>query len=310
MTAGTGLRNQPRTALGRWLRVALGSVLVVGAVILLARWLTGLPAVAEFLRAYPGTSSTTAAAEPGIPAWIGWQHFFNAFLVVLIIKSGWEVRTQARPPATWTRKNTGLLRTRRPPAKISLTLWLHLVLDAVWLLNGAVFVVLLVATGQARRIVPQSWDVIPNALSAALQYASLDWPLENGWVNYNSLQVLAYFTTVFIAAPLAALTGLRMSRAWPQDAKRLNSLYRIELARALHLPVMMYFAAFIVVHVALVLTTGALANLNHMYASRDAADWVGFGIFAASLTVMAGAWLLARPLFLAPIASLMGRVGR
>ncbi|MEU5849212.1 hypothetical protein [Saccharopolyspora shandongensis] len=47
------------------------------------------------------------------------------------------------------------------------------------------------------------WEVFPNALSAALQYASLDWPTENGWVHYNALQQLAYFTTVLVATPLA-----------------------------------------------------------------------------------------------------------
>ena len=65
---------------------------------------------------------------------------------------------------------------------------------------------------------PTSWDVFPNAVSAALQYVSLDWPTENGWVNYNGLQQLAYFATVFIAAPLAIVTGVRMSGIWPKKA--------------------------------------------------------------------------------------------
>ena len=50
---------------------------------------------------------------------------------------------------------------------------------------------------------PTSWDVFPNALSVLIQYLSLDWPAENGWVAYNGLQLIAYFVTVFIAAPLA-----------------------------------------------------------------------------------------------------------
>ena len=50
---------------------------------------------------------------------------------------------------------------------------------------------------------------------------------------------------------------------------------------------MLYFVAFIIAHVALVLATGALRNLNHMYASQDAINWVGFLIFAASLIVIA-----------------------
>ena len=158
------------------------------------------------------------------------------------------------------------------------------------------------------RIVPTSWDVFPNALSAALQYASLDWPTENGWVNYNALQLLAYFATVFIAAPLSFITGLRMSAAWPKKAAGLNKAFPIEAARAIHFPVMVYFVAFIAVHVFLVLATGALRNLNHMYAASDDAGWAGVWIFAASVAVMVAAWFLARPLFLRPIASLMGKV--
>ena len=30
---------------------------------------------------------------------------------------------------------------------------------------------------------------------------TLDWPVETGWVNYNSLQQIMYFVVVFIAAP-------------------------------------------------------------------------------------------------------------
>src|SRR5690606_19398257 len=131
----------------------------------------------------------------------------------------------------------------------------------LWVLNGVVFFVLILVTGQWMRIVPTSWEVLPNALSVAIQYASLDWPTENGWVSYNALQELAYFVTVFVAAPLAIVTGLRMSSAWPRDAARLNRAYPVELARAVHLPVMLYFVGFVIVHVTLVLATGALRNL-------------------------------------------------
>ena len=78
-------------------------------------------------------------------------------------------------------------------------------LDAIWVLNGVIYWILLFATGQWTRIVPTGWDVFPHAVSVAIQYASLDWPLENGWVNYNALQLLTYFVTVFVAAPLAIL---------------------------------------------------------------------------------------------------------
>ena len=221
--------------------------------------------------------------------------------MVLIIRSGLQVRTEKRPSVFWSPRSNG-------KRKISLNLWFHQSLDILWLVNGAVFVVLLFATGQWMRIVPTSWEVFPNALSALLQYLSLDWPTENGWVNYNSLQQIAYFVTVFIAAPLAAITGVRMSGLWPKNAKTLNRIYPVEWARAVHFPVMLYFVLFIIVHVGLVFATGALRNLNHMYASQDVVNWTGFWIFVASLVVIAAAWVAARPLVLAPIARLFGKV--
>lgn len=297
----------------RWVGPALwaaAAVVALGAVVLLARWARELAPIQDFLLQYPGHSELPANAPVGIPAWLGWQHFLNAFFLVLIIRSGWQVRTTARPKAYWTRKNTGLLKTKTKPAKISLELWFHLSVDVLWLLNGAVFVVLLFATGAWMRIVPTSWDIFPNALSAGLQYASLSWPVENGWVNYNALQVLAYFVVVFIAAPLAAITGVRMSPAWPKDKAALSKAYPIEVARKIHFPVMVFFTGFVIMHVALVLSTGALANLNHMFAARQDAGWLGFGIFAVSLAVMVGACLLARPIFLRPIAGTMGKISK
>jgi thiosulfate reductase cytochrome b subunit len=244
-------------------------VAAMAAVVLGARWFVSLDFMQDFLTTYPGETHLPAGAPAGLPAWLGWQHFLNAFFILLIIKTGWQVRTQKRPPATWVRNNEGFIRTKNPPTKISLTLWAHLSFDALWVINGIVFIIVLFATGQWMRVVPTSWDVIPNAVSAALQYLSLDWPTENGWVNYNSLQLVAYFLTIFVAAPLAAITGIRMSGAWPIRATRLNKLYPVELARAIHFPVMLYFVLFVITHVTLVLATGALRNLNHMYAAQD-----------------------------------------
>ncbi|WP_328821580.1 cytochrome b/b6 domain-containing protein [Microcella pacifica] len=288
------------------LAIVLGVLATVA--VLTARWALTLEPVADFVQTFPGEYHLPEAAPVGIPAWLAWQHFFNAFFMLLIIRSGWGVRTQKKPPAYWTPRN-------RPETKVSLTVWFHQGLDLLWLVNGALFIVLLLATGHWMRVVPTSLEVFPNALSALLQYMSLDWPTENGWVNYNSLQQLAYFTTIFIAAPLAAITGFRMSTLWPARAEKLTRAYPIEWARAVHFPVMLYFVVFIVVHVALVLSTGALRNLNHMYAAQGSVDpdafadnWTGFWMFLLSLAVFVAAWVAARPIVLAPIARLFGSV--
>lgn len=297
---------------GQWAGAVIvggaGLLYAAGMAVFLVRWLLSTQWGVDFLAAYPGEYHLPEGAPVGFPAWLGWQHFFNVFLMVLVIRSGIRIRGEKRPTAFWTPK----WNSKR---KISLTIWFHQSLDILWLVNGVIFVVLLFLTGQWMRIIPTSWEVFPNAISAALQYVSLDWPTENGWVNYNSLQQLAYFATVFIAAPLAAITGVRMSGIWPKNATGLNKAYPIEVARAVHFPVMLYFVVFIAVHVFLVFATGALRNLNHMYAAQGSVDpnayadnWTGFWFFVASLVVIAAAWVAARPLVLAPIARLFGKV--
>lgn len=290
--------------LGQWIKrvvlLVLGAVAAAGILVLAARGVTTLPGVPEFLRRYPGEYHLPEAAVSGFPAWAQWTHFLNFFLMVLIIRSGYQVRTEQKPPAFWTPKGGG--------KKISINLWLHQSLDILWLANGLIFVVLLFASGRWLRIVPTSWEVFPNALSALLQYMTLDWPVENGWVNYNSLQQLMYFIVVFIAAPLAAVTGVRMSDFWPKDAKELNRIYPVEAARALHFPTMLFFVLFILIHVFLVFATGALRNLNHMFGGTDVVNWVGFWLFAAAIAITAAGWYAARPLVLAPIVKLFGQV--
>ncbi|WP_435747330.1 cytochrome b/b6 domain-containing protein [Microbacterium sp. PMB16] len=293
------LPTWPQAIAGLFAAAGLG--VLAAAAVAFVRTLLSFPFMQDFLAAFPGEYEPAIAVAPGFAPWIGWQHFFNAFLMVLIIRSGLTIRSEKRPSAFWTPRNN-------PTGKVSLTTWFHQALDILWLVNGLIFIVLLFVTGHWLRIVPTSWEVIPNALSAALQYVSFDWPTEYGWVNYNSLQQLAYFVTVFIAAPLAAVTGFRMSGMWPKKAERLSKAYPIEWARAVHFPVMLYFVVFIISHVALVFLTGFLRNLNHMYASSDAATWTGFWVFVASLVVIAAGWAAARPLVLVPIAKVFGNV--
>ena len=89
-------------------------------------------------------------------------------------------------------------------------LFKHYVPHAVLFL-GLIDCVLLFVTGQWMRVIPTSWEVFPNALSAALQYVSLDWPTENGWVNYNGLQQLAYrVSDIDAVSALLRERGLRL----------------------------------------------------------------------------------------------------
>ena len=221
------------------------------------------------------------------------------FLMALIVKTGLDVRREKHPEAYWTPTKGG--------KKISVTLWLHNVLDVAWVVLGAVFYVLLFTTGQWVRIVPTSWDVFPNAVSAALQYLSLDWPTEHPWVFYNALQELAYFVTVFVAAPLAILSGWRMSGMWPKSWAKPP----VAWARAVHFPTMVYFLAFVAVHVFLVLTTGLRGNVNAMFAARDdATGWTGILLFLIAAGVTALGWWAALEAVVMPLAQAPGKVSK
>jgi len=324
--AAHGIAPHVRIGRNKWFNLLW--LLPIGLVGLLvavagAKGLRDMPSVQRFIARYPGTIlPASSLRNEGLPVWVDVQHFLNLFLMIFIIRSGIQILSD-HPRLYWTRHSTpgkDWFRIQHPvPAdplwtakqdsislprqiglpglrhSIGLARWWHLGTDTLWLLNGIVFYVLLFVTPQWRRLVPTSWAVFPNALSVLIQYLSLRWPTENGWVAYNGLQLIAYFITVFIAAPAALITGLGMSPALSTRFKRISKLLSIQVARSVHFFVLCWFLFFIVIHVTLVFTTGLLPNLNHIYASRDNDSWVGFWIFAASMVVVIVAWVAATP---------------
>ena len=304
-----------------WL-IPAGFVVLISAVAV-AKGLRNNPSVERFIARNPGTTLTPEALQnQGFPWWVGAQHFLNMFLMIFIIRSGAQILAD-HPRLYWTRHSTpgkewfrvqkevpneplwtakedsvGLPRQVGLPGlrhTIGLARWWHLGTDVVWLLNGAIFYVLLFTTWQWRRVVPTTWDIIPNSASALLQYLSLDWPTEHGWVAYNGLQMTAYFITIFIAAPLALVTGLGMSPALSTRFRRVSKVLSIQAARSMHFLVLCWFLFFIVIHVTLVFTTGLLKNLNHIYGGSDSSSWLGFGVFAATMVLVIVAWVAATP---------------
>jgi thiosulfate reductase cytochrome b subunit len=285
---------------------AVAAVLVVVA----AQAIRESDAGHAFLTAFPGTSALPDWTPVGFPAWLAWQHGLTAFLLLFIVRSGWSIRYAGRPDTFWVRRNDGRIRTAGQPVRIGLQVWFHLALDALLILNGAVFYVLLFVTGQWVRVIPVHWDAVPNAVSALLQYASLHWPADDGWTNYNALQLISYGVVIFVLAPAAILTGIRLTPGFTVRLRPLDRVFPIRVARRIHVAVMVLFLAFIVVHVFLVLATGALRNLNHMYAVRDDASWAGAIVFAATVAVMVAAWFVLRPAVLRALAGTTGTIRR
>ena len=205
-----------------WL-IPIGLVLLIIG-IAVAKGLREIPAVHDFVTTYPGESKLPGGAPVGFPAWLGWQHFLNAFLMIFIIRSGVTILAD-HPRLYLTRHST--------PGKD----WFRM-----------------------QKPVP----------SDPLYTAKND--------------------------SLALITGLGMSPALSTRFRRISSIFGIQVARSFHFAVLCWFVVFIIVHVTLVFTTGALRNLNHMYASRNDESWIGFSIFAVSLIVMIVAWVAATPL--------------
>ena len=300
------------------LLAALGSVF-------LARWLRALPDIQEFILKFPGTGDFALPVHDGFPLWLRTAHWLNAFVMMFIIRSGIQILADhprlyldpgCTPGREWFRLRGPVPMDREWTAKedsvslpgwlglpgirhsVGLARWWHFSLDLVWLVNGLVFFALLFSTAQWQRIVPVSWTVLPHALSTALQYLSLDFPPPSGWERYNGLQMLAYFSAVFIASPLAAITGILQA---PSIAARLHlatGWFNRQVARTLHFLVLLFFLAFVAGHVFMVFATDPLNNLNHMIRGMDDASWSGALGFALLFFGAAVAWLAASPLTL------------
>lgn len=301
MTGLTIRRGRHGTALRAVTLACLAAAVLVLAV-LSARWAWNRPAVAAFVARYPGVA--TGASYPGTPVWVAALHALNVFFLAQIVRSGLALRRIGRPIGHWSPPTR-----RRSGEPVTVEQWFHVALDLLWLVAGAVFVVLMVVSGRWVRLVPTSWDVFPNALSAAAQYLSLHWPPHDGWVAYNALQMLCYFGVVFVLAPLAAATGLRMSLLWPARAS-INRWFTVERSRAVHTVVMVLFIVFAVVHIGLVAATGAVRALDHMFTARNDDSPLGVLVLAGVLVLTAAAIAAARPAILRALAGLTGRVTR
>lgn len=295
--------------------------LTIGA----ARYLRTLPVVQQFIAMYPGTGSFAPPVLDGFPVWLRVCHWLNFFFLLFMIRSGIQILADhprlyfnpgCTPGSEWFRLLGPVPLDREYHAKedtvslpgwlglpgirhsVGLARWWHFVFDTFWLTNGIVAYILLFTTGQWRRIVPVSLDIIPHTLSTALQYLSLDFPPPSGWLQYNGLQLLAYFTTVFIASPLALITGLMQSPAIAAQLHLATGFLNRQVARSLHFLVLVYFILFMVGHVVMVFATDALNNLNHMTLGTDDHSWRGLCVFLLILGCTTAAWFAATPLTL------------
>lgn len=288
---------------------ALPAALITGILaVVVAKLLMGTEAVGG-----PDGFTSTHLCEPsmaelraegrsfGIPAWSIATHALNFFIMVMVVRAGWQIladhprlylKMHCTPDREWLRFRGPVPKNRVWTAKddaitlspmvgmpggrhtIGVARHWHFLFDILFVLNGLVFIILTFSTGQWRKLVPTEWSIIPNAASCLVQYTALGLPHElGGYYTFDALQQLSYFAVVFILAPLAILTGIAMSPALDNHFPWYQKIFgNRQIARSLHFLVMLAFVAFYAVHMLMVAATGFTTNLNAITLNVPPAD--------------------------------------
>ena len=243
-----------------------------------------------------------SSSDPqGFPIWLSLSHWVNFFFLMMIIRSGLSILAD-HPRLYWNRgcsPNSEWLRftpikvpddriyTAKEDGRylnpiiglpgyrhsVGIARAWHFITVPFFLLNGVVFTVLLFYTNQWKRLVPVSWQIIPDSWNVFVHYATFHLPVEpNGFYHFNALQQISYFGVVFLLAPIAMLSGMSMSPAIENRFHWLPKLFgNRQGARSVHFLVMLAYLVFIIIHVALVVTTGLTRNMNHITVNTDSA---------------------------------------
>ncbi len=220
------------------------------------------------------------------PWWVVITHFLNIFFMVLLFRSGLEVLStfpkfywhdDCPPGREWLRlsKKMYAADTRRPwssldeeeswsplialPGRKKLGLgrhW-HFLSVQFWILTGAVYVAMVFASGYWHYLIPTSWSIVPDSIRSIGTYLQFYIPAKIPDQPFEPAQKLAYFLVIFVLAPLQILTGAAMSPSVLARFPRFGKLFGGKQgARSLHFVGLCAFAAFIAVHVFMVIVHG------------------------------------------------------
>jgi thiosulfate reductase cytochrome b subunit len=264
----------------------------------------------------PAFTPTTAAQPYGFPAWLRITHYVSFLFLVLLVRSGLQIladhprlywNVHCTPGTEWLRLTPIIVPADRvwtaKEDSCHLSPWIglpgyrrtvgmarhwHFLSVMFWVGNGLVFVALLFGTEQWKRLVPTSWQIVPDAWAVFVHYATLHLPPEpNGFYSYNALQQLAYFGVVFVLAPLAMVTGPSMSPAFTARFSWYPKLPgNRQVGRSLHFLVMCSFLAFVFMHVTMVALTGFVRNMNHIVMGADDTNPIGLYLGLAGIGVV------------------------
>jgi len=176
------------------------------------------------------------------PAWVRAMHWTNAFAMVLMIMSGWQIY------------NASPLFDFRFSHSITLGGWLGGALlwhfAAMWILmvNGLIYLITGVATGRFRKkLLPITPDGVISDVKAALTFKLAHDDLS----KYNYVQKILYAGIITVGIVIV-LSGLSMWK--PVQLHWLVTLFGgYDVARYVHFTCMSLIVAFLIVHVVLAL---------------------------------------------------------
>jgi len=184
--------------------------------------------------------SSLSTATTIHPVWVRVMHWTNAFAIVLMILSGWQIYN-ASPLFGFTFSQ-----------KITLGGWLGGALQwhfaAMWLLmiNGLAYLITGLATGRFRR------KLLPISPAAVLHDTRLAFTgkLSHADISiYNQVQRLLY-AGIMVVGILIVLSGLGIWK--PVQFHYLTALFGgYDIARYVHFVMMSLIVLFLIVHVAL-----------------------------------------------------------
>jgi thiosulfate reductase cytochrome b subunit len=176
------------------------------------------------------------------PAWVRAMHWTNAFAMVLMIMSGWQIY------------NASPLFDFRFSHSITLGGWLGGALlwhfAAMWILmvNGLLYLITGLATGRFRKkLLPITPDGVISDVKAALTFKLAHDDLS----KYNYVQKLLYAGIIAVGIVIV-LSGLSIWK--PVQLQWLTALFGgYDIARYVHFVCMSLIVAFLIVHVVLAL---------------------------------------------------------
>jgi thiosulfate reductase cytochrome b subunit len=141
-----------------------------------------------------------------------------------------------------------------------------------WLLlfNGLAYVIVGLATGRLRKLLPARWELTPwHLLRTSWNHLRLRFPHGEQALQYNILQKLSYLAVIGILAPLMVLTGCAMSPGLDSLAPWLPELFGgRQSARLVHFITANLLVLFLLVHLLAVAAVGIWNELRSMITGR------------------------------------------